>query len=136
MAETAAPPPRRRDTASSQASQASMSLRRRITKPSTSNKSSSSSAAPKTCQDSISSYNLSWEKLKPWLEQKYPELQFTEKTLVDDKYIFEVPVGKRLTEQDKREIAKLKDNATTESNAEPRRAITPELLMESDSDEE
>ncbi|TID14703.1 hypothetical protein E2P81_ATG08658 [Venturia nashicola] len=135
MAVTAPTPPRRRDTAFSQASQASVCLRRRFPRSFVSTRSTSSSSA-ETCQDSISSYNLRWEKLKLWLELKYPELQFPKKTLVDDKYIFEVPVGKRLTQADKKDIAKLKDKTAMASVAEPRRALTPELPQDSDSEKD
>lgn len=90
-------PPRRRDTASSQASQTSMSLRRRATKPFTSAKPSSSST---TCYEQVPSYRLRWEIIKSWLETRYPDLHFNHKTLnlVDDKFIFEVPIGQKLTE--------------------------------------
>jgi hypothetical protein len=53
-----------------------------------------------TCQEHYPSYRLKWETLQGWLEVKYPDVQFNKNNLllVNDKYIFEVPRGEKLTE--------------------------------------
>ncbi|KAE9966408.1 hypothetical protein BLS_007031 [Venturia inaequalis] len=130
MAETTHTPPRRRDTNSSQRSQASVLFRQRITKSWTSVKPASSS---KTCHEQYPSYLLSREKIKGWLEMRYPDIQFNKNKLlhVDDRYIFEVPTGQNLTETERKEIAGLKEKVV-----ETRRAVTPEQRADSDSEED
>ncbi|RDW60994.1 hypothetical protein BP6252_12377 [Coleophoma cylindrospora] len=67
-------------------------------------------------------YHLKWEKLKDWLEQKFPELKgtFEERRVVKDHYSFNIPQS--LTSLDKKEIGSLRDDAASQP-----RAVSPEI---------
>ncbi|OCK89416.1 uncharacterized protein K441DRAFT_667504 [Cenococcum geophilum 1.58] len=42
-------------------------------------------------QDSYPTYRLKWEKLKAFLERKFPDHTFKERRVIGDKYIFNIP---------------------------------------------
>jgi len=93
------------------------SIRRRITLPF--QKQSQEEAAREVHQGRYSVYNgLTWEKLKGFLESKFPQYIFNE-SRVGDHFVFETP--EPLTPEDKREIEKLRDQIRTR-----RRSVTPE----------
>ncbi|XTI82986.1 hypothetical protein V2W45_1326435 [Cenococcum geophilum] len=87
-------------------------------------------------QDSYPTYRLKWEKLKAFLERKFPDHTFKERRVIGDKYIFNIPeslkshfhdqvlLTKWLYKADRDEIANERDE---DPNEQPRRADSPEL---------
>lgn len=73
-------------------------------------------------QDSYPTYRLKWEKLKAFLERKFPDHTFKERRVIGDKYIFDIP--EPLKSADRDEIANERDE---DPNEQPRRADSPEL---------
>lgn len=69
--------------------------------------SSPASLTSKLKQETFPVYNLRWEALKEWLENKFPGYSFHERRVNRDVYHFDVP--QQLTQEDKNEIMQLKE---------------------------
>ncbi|KAI4288906.1 MAG: hypothetical protein L6R35_001829 [Caloplaca aegaea] len=66
-------------------------------------------------------YELKWEKLKAFLEKRFPGYTFQERRVNNDRYLFEIPED--LTKDDEDAIAKERDK---DPKMQARRAQSPE----------
>ncbi|KIW33354.1 uncharacterized protein PV07_00211 [Cladophialophora immunda] len=113
-----------------------VSLPRRLTQP-FHQQSKKTEPKYKLYRESYGVYSgMTWDKLKGYLEQKFPQskypgLEFNEDCALDH-WIFEVP--EPLTDEDKRELRRLRDKPTAPGSTqqapatsqEKRRSVSPE----------
>ncbi|OBT67427.1 hypothetical protein VE03_03007 [Pseudogymnoascus sp. 23342-1-I1] len=90
---------------------------------------------PKLEQGTFPVYFLRWEKLRVFLEGRFPGYTFPERIVENDKYIFKIP--EPLTEEDRVEIRKLLDlpdkavEARSSSRSPERGATLSRMMMQS-----